>query len=152
MLHEEDTSTKAYVFLQRDDKVLFVRDKDRPDFKLPGGRVEKGELVTEGALREVLEETGYTTELMDVVGLQNYVNKRGNAIVRFYFRGTIVGGSERIQEEEIEEIRWCTKKEIQEMIDMNKTLTQYSHILKKYLSGSMHDLTMLEHVVLPEKI
>lgn len=149
-MHKEETSTKAYVFIERDSKVLFVRDLHRSDFKLPGGRVEKGELVVEGAIREVLEETGYYVELLNMVGLQNYITTKNNSIVRFYFRGSIVGGKETMQENEIEEIRWCTKTEIQDMIEKQKTLPQYAEILKKYLLEDVYPLTLLEHVVIQE--
>jgi 8-oxo-dGTP diphosphatase len=43
-------------------EVLLIWNKRYPDPTLPKGRVEAGESVLDCALREVLEETGYTVE------------------------------------------------------------------------------------------
>ena len=51
----------AVVVIIRDHqgKILMVGRKDQPEnWGLPGGKVEKGELVSKAAIREVYEETG----------------------------------------------------------------------------------------------
>ena len=51
----------AVVVIIRDHqgKILMVGRKDQPqNWGLPGGKVEKGELVSKAAIREVYEETG----------------------------------------------------------------------------------------------
>lgn len=51
----------AAAILRRDDEIVMIRQAapgEEPFWSVPSGRVENGELVTEGLEREVLEETG----------------------------------------------------------------------------------------------
>lgn len=53
------------VILIRDGKILAVeRKEDRTKFGIPGGKRELGETPEEGAVREVLEETGLVVKSM----------------------------------------------------------------------------------------
>ena len=49
--------------LRREDKILLVEQQGKNDpgssWALPGGVVEKGELITEAVIREIKEETGF---------------------------------------------------------------------------------------------
>jgi 8-oxo-dGTP diphosphatase len=48
-------------------KILFVR-KEKPEWSLPGGKVEANELPVEGARRELKEETGLEFEGAEFLG------------------------------------------------------------------------------------
>ena len=48
---------RATAILVRDNKVLLVRDRNRPSFALPGGGIEANELAIAAVAREVHEET-----------------------------------------------------------------------------------------------
>jgi len=51
----------ASAIIRRDDEIVMIRQAapdEEPFWSVPSGRVEDGELVTEGLAREVLEETG----------------------------------------------------------------------------------------------
>ncbi|TWT25254.1 NUDIX hydrolase [Planomicrobium sp. CPCC 101110] len=52
--------TAARAVIIREGKILLVRS-DRGTYGLPGGGVEKGESPAEALVREVAEETGYTS-------------------------------------------------------------------------------------------
>ncbi len=58
------THISTGVAIVRDNKILMVRraghDFMSGNFELPGGGVDEGETITEGAIREVKEETGLT--------------------------------------------------------------------------------------------
>lgn len=50
--------------LIEDSKILLIKQKlSSRNWSLPGGRLEKGELLEEGVIREVYEETGLETKV-----------------------------------------------------------------------------------------
>ena len=57
--------------VERDGKILVVRDRfrDRIVLTQPSGHVEKDEFVLEALVREVREETGYTVEPVELIGI-----------------------------------------------------------------------------------
>jgi hypothetical protein len=52
---------------RRDQKFLVVQESGAMGFWLPGGRVEVGERLEQGAIRETLEEAGVKVRLMGVL-------------------------------------------------------------------------------------
>ncbi|QFT89025.1 8-oxo-dGTP diphosphatase [Bacillus sp. THAF10] len=60
------------------DKILLMNrpnEKGFPGYIAPGGKLEFPESLTEGAKREVLEETGLTVHNLTYKGLDEYVNE-----------------------------------------------------------------------------
>jgi 8-oxo-dGTP diphosphatase len=82
-----------------DGKLVLVKRGREPGkgmYALPGGFVELGERVEECAMREVLEETGLATEVLDLVGVYSDPGRdpRGHLVsVVFFLRR--VGGELR---------------------------------------------------------
>lgn len=61
--------------VKRDDEVLVLeRVKDWKGITFPGGHVEKGESITESALREIKEETGLTLLDIKLKGIIDWYN------------------------------------------------------------------------------
>ena len=61
-----DPKLAATVVVERDDRVLMVRRAIQPGiglWSLPGGYVDRGEVVEKAAAREVLEETGLQVDI-----------------------------------------------------------------------------------------
>ncbi|MFA6269358.1 MAG: NUDIX domain-containing protein [archaeon] len=54
----------ATVFVIHENKLLLLKQDRSPFWLLPGGHIEDTELPHEAAVREVLEETGLTVELL----------------------------------------------------------------------------------------
>lgn len=76
----------------RDDKgrCLMVRHNYGTEkYSLPGGKLEKGELYSEGGIREVLEETGLHIEITRLVGMFRLRLDEGDVIL---YEGRIFGG------------------------------------------------------------
>jgi ADP-ribose pyrophosphatase len=81
-------STVAVVALTADDQGILVR-QFRPGpgkvlLELPGGNVESDESVIDAAARELLEETGFEAESIEVVAttyLASYATHRRHAVV-----------------------------------------------------------------------
>lgn len=59
----------SVVVVDDDGQILLHRRTDNGKWALPGGVMELGESIAGCALREVLEETGLTVELLGIVGI-----------------------------------------------------------------------------------
>ena len=90
-----ETRPAAYAVIIEQGKLLMTRwvPEDRalsPLWSLPGGGMEPGEQADETALRETLEETGYSVAIEDILGVH-----AGHFPVRVVFRAHIVTGELR---------------------------------------------------------
>jgi len=89
----------AIVALTAERKVLTVRQYrpalERYTLELPSGLVDAGEQPAESAARELLEETGYHAESVDVLGPMFPDNGRlGNRIWNCFAEGVVKAGLE----------------------------------------------------------
>jgi len=85
------------------------------NWELPAGRIEIGESVIEAAKREVLEETGYTTDKHQLI--YSYYPMNGSANIRFHIVHCIaVENKQEFDPNEVSEIRWFTRVETSQMI------------------------------------
>ncbi len=59
--------------VEKDGNYLMVEESDKTSgelvFNQPAGHLEQGESITDAALRETLEETGWQVELVGVIGI-----------------------------------------------------------------------------------
>ncbi len=97
----------ATVFVQDDDgKVLLIQRSDNGLWALPGGGMEVGETIIQCAEREVLEETGYTVKIVDIIGTYSdprqviaYDDGEVRQQFAISFRALLVAGEARISPE-----------------------------------------------------
>jgi ADP-ribose pyrophosphatase len=85
------------------------------EWELPAGGVKIGETEIEAAKREVLEETGYTSEDHQLIYSYYPMNGSANKLFHVVYCKAI----ERVQEFDPNEVigtRWFTKGEVQQMI------------------------------------
>lgn len=78
--------------IQRSGKVLMIRRAGEPGYGLwsmPGGYVDRGEVVEEAAAREVREETGLEVAVERLIGL---FSDAGNPVIVVAFQAREVGG------------------------------------------------------------
>lgn len=122
---EYDTRLAAYaVITDGDGRVLLAlwNEGSRRQWTLPGGGVELHESVQDGAVREVLEESGYDVALDRLVGVDTYVlpaerrhadTDRPMKAVRTIFTAHITGGELRPEQDgSTDEARWFTLDEV----------------------------------------
>ena len=87
-----DPKVAATCIVERDHKVLMIKRGIQPGiglWSMPGGYVDRGEVVEEAAVREVHEETGLEVEVDHLVGL---FSERGHPVIVAAFAAREVGG------------------------------------------------------------
>lgn len=90
-----DPKIAATCILEREGRVLMIRRALQPGIGLwcmPGGYVDRGEVVEEAAAREVLEETGLVVEVEHLVGL---FSESGHPVIVAAFAAKETGGALR---------------------------------------------------------
>lgn len=87
-----DPKLATAVVIEREGRVLMVRRATEPGlglWSLPGGYVDRGEVVEAAAAREVLEETGLEVSIQGLVGL---FSEPGHPVILAAYKGRVVGG------------------------------------------------------------
>ena len=110
----EDHLFKFAVILARSGgKWVLCRHRDRTTWENPGGHREPGETMEETARRELLEETGFTANSLELVGVytgpeEHAVYPNGDEVynVEFFFVCRDWSGTLKCQEDEVEELRF----------------------------------------------
>ncbi|WP_238157928.1 NUDIX domain-containing protein [Kribbella voronezhensis] len=99
------------------DRLLLTRRSDNGEWCLPGGGVDPGERPAETAQREVLEETGLTVRVTDLLGVYSdpdvvvsYPDGNRAQIVGILFRAEQVEGTAGLSDE-VTEVGWFTAEE-----------------------------------------
>jgi ADP-ribose pyrophosphatase YjhB (NUDIX family) len=99
----EDPKVAAAVVVRTKEGILLLRraQRDRAYGKwiLPGGHVDRGEVVLEAARREVLEETGLRVEMTGLLDVYSYTNYPWVLVV---YTATANGGRLRPSPEALE--------------------------------------------------
>ncbi|MER6216417.1 NUDIX domain-containing protein [Streptomyces sp. NPDC001674] len=108
------------------DEILMERRSDNGRWGMPGGVQEIGENIAATVVREVLEETGISVEVVGLVGIftdPGHVIAFSDGEVRqefsLCFRAQPVGGDIKVSSESFE-VRWIPRADL-ESLDMSPT-------------------------------
>lgn len=116
----------TYAIIEHNDSLLMIRDgRSEQGLEFPGGGIELGQSPQEALLREVKEETGYTIDIhsIEIVDFfyENYYHPQRDEYycgLSLFFKcslqSTIQGEQELDSEDEISEVVWVKKEELQE--------------------------------------
>lgn len=107
--------TGANVAIIKDDKILLTKREDFEVWCLPGGHSEAGESLAQTAIREAREETGYTVNIIRLVGVYSRLGG-GNDIHGALFVGEIISGEMKPQVEEVIDIGFFALDELPQPI------------------------------------
>jgi NADH pyrophosphatase NudC (nudix superfamily) len=105
----------AGCLIKREDKFLLVQEKKMTAYglwNLPAGHVDEGESLETGAIREVFEETGFNVTLAGKIYLEH---KNAELPILHAFRAYIVDGTLKVPTDELLDVRWFTRTEIEQM-------------------------------------
>ena len=89
----------------KDGAILLIKRKNEPfkgEWAIPGGFVEYNEKTEDAAVREVFEETGLKTKIVDLVGVYSDPNRdpRGHTVSVIYLMnvsgGSLCGGDDAL--------------------------------------------------------
>ena len=98
------------------DRYLMVEEEvgDRIAWNQPAGHLDDGESLTAAALRETLEETGWTVELQHLIGVHQWRStEHGDAVIRFSFAARAVShDAARPLDTGIRRALWLNRAEI----------------------------------------
>lgn len=90
----------------KNNKILLIKRKNEPfkdKWALPGGFVEYGEKLEDAVVREVFEETGLKTKIIDLIGIYSDPDRdpRGHIVTAVYLlkidKGRVKGGDDAIE-------------------------------------------------------
>ena len=101
------------------DAVLLARRANPPDAGLwgfPGGRLERGESLAEGAARELMEETGVRAEFSRALDVFEVIRRDAAGLVEVHFvlvamAGRFVAGEARAGDDALD-VAWMGPKMI----------------------------------------
>ena len=98
------------------ERYLMVEEEvaGRLVYNQPAGHLEDGESLTTAAVRESLEETGWTVTLQHLIGVHQWRStEHGDAVIRFSFAGKATGHDpSRPLDTGIHRALWLTRAEI----------------------------------------
>jgi len=105
--------------VMRGERALIVERANAPNqgrWGFPGGVLELGETVAEGAMRELFEETGVTAEPADTLSVFDALDRDREGRVRHHYvlialRGIWQSG-EGVAGDDAAAVRWASREEI----------------------------------------
>ncbi|AIV35501.1 NUDIX hydrolase [Streptomyces sp. CCM_MD2014] len=99
----------AGVVVRDDGRVLVIRRADNGTWEPPGGVLELDERPEDGAVREVLEETGIRVSVERLTGVYKNVSR---GVVALVFLCRPIDGAERTSSESTA-VEWLTAEEVE---------------------------------------
>lgn len=91
----------AVVYARYKDNWIFVRNKSRETWEMPGGHKEKDETIEDTAKRELYEETGATKSIIEPIGIYSVTSDQHTTYGQLFYAEVLEQGE--LPESEIAE-------------------------------------------------
>ena len=136
--------------VEKDGKYLMVEERDKFSgelvFNQPAGHLEDGESITEAALRETLEETGWRVELTGVLGIGLHRAPTNN---NTYYRTTFLATPlERVAnaviDPDIHAVHWLDYEEILARSARMRSPIALA-VIERYRQGNSYPLDLIHN-------
>jgi len=136
--------------IEKDGKFLFVKEisNGKEVYNQPAGHIEDNETVVEAAIRETLEETGYTVSIESFIGIYIYkAPSNGVTYHRYCFKADIVDyDPNAILDDGIIEACWLSLDEIKAQPEMMRSPI-VEKCVEDYLNRPHQSLDLIfEHI------
>lgn len=95
-------------------EVAIIHRPRYDDWSLPKGKLNAGEIEIEGAVREVLEETGYRATIVSPLGEVRYMKEERPKVVRYW--SMRADGGVFTPGREVDELRWLSVDDASEQV------------------------------------
>ncbi len=118
--------------------ILLQRRTDNDLWGLPGGGMELGESIGQAVVRETKEETGLDIEPTAIVGIYSdpghiiaYADGEVRQEFSICFRATVIGGDVSVADQESKEVRFVSKRDVDELEMHRSTRLRIEHALDR---------------------
>ena len=131
------------------DRYLMVEEEvqGRLAYNQPAGHLDDGESLLQAAVRETLEETGWTVELSHLIAIDQWRStEHGDAVIRFSFAARALShDAARPLDIGIQRALWLTRREIEALGDrLRSPLVLMS--IDAWLAGQRLPLSTLGYI------
>ena len=110
-------------------EVACIYREARGDWTFPKGKLDEGETFQQGALREVLEETGMRCRVVRFVGTTNYTHRKGRPkIVAYYLMG--VEDGDFYPNAEVDVLVWLALEQVREHLTWDRDQELFDLVLR----------------------
>ncbi|MEK7769283.1 MAG: NUDIX hydrolase [Pseudomonadota bacterium] len=134
--------------IEQDGKYLLVEEQTNGGelFNQPAGHWEPDESIIQGAIRETLEETGYTFVPQWLLGIYRWHSRANDVIyLRFAFAGIVSGyDTDRTLDAGILRAAWFSVDEIRGLIPRHRS-PLVMQCIEDHLAGKHYPLDILTH-------
>lgn len=146
MIWKPDVTVAAII--NKNDKYLLVEEQTKNGvlFNQPAGHLEPNESIIQGAIRETLEETGYSFTPQWLLGVYRWHSQTiDTTYLRFAFLGTaICHDHARKLDKGILRATWLSINEIYKLADRHRSPLVIKCI-EDHLSGKKYPIEILTH-------
>jgi len=125
---------KSFVLIEQGQKYLLIQEaneKWKGKWYLPGGGINDGETAEQGAIREVIEESGFLVKLNQVFFVKYHKGFFNNK-VSVYYTGEIIGGTVKtLADDDSLDVKWMSFEELKQ-VPLRKNLEELINIYREH--------------------